>query len=184
MGPGGGRRKTKGDADGKSEGSKNWEHFKPTQVGVLRPLETRRQGFVPLEGDVIEGRGQGVPAGAGGRFRSHDVRLGHHPDGTPAKRPVHEANLDFYRSSRLNPLRAKEKDATRTDICRAEGVVFALALPSDALQTERQAEFSARVGAPLLDGAHSVRWNARNALRLGPRRPRRRVHDGGRRVRG
>src|SRR5712692_10399149 len=40
------------------------------------------------------------------------------------------------------------------------------------------------MGAPLLDRAYGMRWNARDALGLGPRRPRRRVHDGGSRVRG
>src|SRR5712692_4724705 len=40
------------------------------------------------------------------------------------------------------------------------------------------------MGAPLLDRAYGMRWNARDALGLGARRPRRRVHDGGSRVRG
>src|SRR5260221_227976 len=111
------------------------------------------------------------------------MRFGHHPHGTSAKRPGHEANLDFYRSPRLNPLRAKEKDTTRTDICCAQSLLVVLTLPCDALQAKRQAEFRARVGAPLFDRAYGMRWNARNALGLSPRRPRWRVHHGGSSVR-
>ena len=82
----------------------------PAQIGALGPLEARRQGLVPLEGNVVEGCRKGMPTGTGGRFRTHDMRLGQHPHSTPASWPIHEANLDFNRSSRLNPLRAKEKD--------------------------------------------------------------------------
>ncbi len=71
-----------------------------------------------MESDVVENCRQEMPAGFGGRFGSHDVRLGHHPNGTPAKRPVHEANFDFYRSSRLNPLRASFSRLPATRIKR------------------------------------------------------------------
>src|SRR5258708_6259392 len=61
--------------------------------------------------------------------------------------------------------------------------MFMVPLPSDALQPQWQAEFRARVGAPLLDRTHGMRGNARNTFGLCPGRPRWRVHDSCSRVR-
>ncbi len=165
-------------------GLKNRECFIPVQVGALRLFETQGQGLVPLECDVIEACRQGVPTVSRGRFRSHDVRFGFHPHGAPAKRPVHQVNFYFYRSSRINPPRAKEKDTARTDIRRAQGHIVVLTLPRNAHQAQRQAEFSASIGTPLLDRAYGMCRNARNALGLGPRCPRWRVRNRCRRLRG
>src|SRR6266853_5131918 len=120
----------------KSGAGKGSESVTPALRGVLGCLETRRQRLVSLEGNVVERCRQGVPACSGGLFRSHDMRLGHHPHGSLARWPTHEANLDFYRSSRLNPLWAKEKDPARTDVSRAKGVLIDRTLSGDTLQAQ------------------------------------------------
>jgi hypothetical protein len=98
---------------------------------ALTLREPRRQGFVALEGDVIETRGQRVPANLRGRLGSHNVRFGHHAHAAPAQRTVHEADFDFDWSSRLNALRVKKKHAARTDVCRAQHLLFLFALSRD-----------------------------------------------------
>src|ERR1700682_3458540 len=123
---------------------KDGERVTPGRKTALTPLESPRHRFVPLEGDFVERCRQRMPARPGAGLGTHDVRFGHHPHGTPAKRPVHQANLDFYRSSRLNPPRTEEKDSARTDIGRAQDLLFLLSLPRDAIQAQRQTEFGAR----------------------------------------
>ena len=167
----------------KSGAGKGSEIVTRTLLGVLSCLETRRQRLVSLEGDIVERCSQGVPTFLGCRLRPHNVGLGRHPHCPLARWTAHEANLDFYRSSRLDPPRAKEKDAARTDVRRAKGLLFELTLSRDTLQAQWQAEFGARVAAPLLYRTYGMRRNARNALGLGPRRPRWRVHDARRRLR-
>ena len=75
----------------------------------LLPLETRGKRLFPQKRDVIEGDCEGMPALPRRRFRSHDVRLGLHFHATAAERAVHQANLDFYRGSRLNPLGTEKR---------------------------------------------------------------------------
>src|SRR6266404_7368877 len=107
--------------------------------------EARGKRLLPQERDVIKVDGEGVPAVPQRRFGSYDVRFGLHFHGTPPEGAVHQANLKFYRGSRLNSLGTQKKDATRADIGRPHRLVLEFPLPGDAIDPQWQAELGPRV---------------------------------------
>ena len=147
----------------------------------LVALEARLQRLFALKCNVVERGCQRVPSGARGGFRAHDMRLGPHSHGAPAKWPVHEADFDLDRRPRLNPLGAEKEDSAGADIGRSQRLPHVLPLAGDAVHAQRQAELGACVGAPFFRRAHGMGRNARDALGLGSRGPRRRIDHRGRR---
>ena len=141
----------------------------------LTAQEAGRQRLFPMKCNVVEGGCQSVPAGARSRFGAHDMRLGRHFHSAPAKWPVHQADLDRNRRSRLNPLRAEEENSAGTDVGRSQRIPRPFALARDALHTKWQAELGSSVSPPFFRRANGMGGNPGNAFRLGSRRPRRQV---------
>src|SRR5258708_36935084 len=167
--------------------SQTSELLSTTQAGItcigsttgLVALEARRQGLFPLKCNVVEGSCQGVPSGARSGFCPDDVRLGRHFHGAPAKRAVHQEDLDRNRRPWLNPLGVQKEDSAGTDIGRSQRFPPTPPLPRDSLHAQRQAELGSSLGAPFFGRAHRMGGNTRDALWLGAGRPRRRVGNRG-----
>jgi hypothetical protein len=155
--------------------------FVGTAIELTAP-EARRQGLFPLKCDVVESRCQRVPAGARRRFRAHDVRLGLHFHVASPKWPVHQADFDLDRRPWLNPLGTKKEDSAGADIGGSQWFSQKLSLSRDTLHAQRETELCSGITAPFFGREHGMRGNARDALRLGSRRPRRRVGNRNRRA--
>jgi hypothetical protein len=86
----------------------------------LRFQKAGRKAVVAVKLNVIEGRGDTVPAGHSGGFGAAHMRARHHDDAAEAQRLVDQYDFKFERSADGEMSGAEKIDAGRTDVASNE----------------------------------------------------------------
>jgi hypothetical protein len=135
-------------------------------AGDLRFQKAGRKAVVAIKLDIIESRGDAIPAGHGSRLRSADMSHGGHDDVAEAKRFAYQHDFKLDRSASRQLTGTEKIDAGGADVAGYESDGKLLGHTAGSAKAKREIESGAGVFPMFWMNTHGVGGHADETPRL------------------